>query len=455
MNRRPNIIVFFTDQQRHDTTGAHGCELGLTPNFDWLASCGTHVANSFTCQPVCAPARASLQTGVYATQHGVWRNGCRPDPALPMLGTLFREGGYDTAYIGKWHLVPHQHHGPVPADGRGGYDYWLAANLLEFVSGPYDTRLWDADNVERRLPGYRVDAICDAAIRYIAARENAQRPYFLFVSLLEPHHQNHTDNYPAPAGYEDRYRNAALPPDLLALGGTSAQHWPGYCGLVKRCDEALGRLLDVLRSRGELEDTVVLYTADHGCHFKTRNREYKRSCHDASMRVPTALWGGPWVGGGRVDNLVSILDLPPTLLETAGIPIPSHMMGRSLLRRREPGWPDEVFAQISESETARVVRTRRWKYSVRVDERDASGNWVSRRSSDRYVDDCLYDLEADPWELTNLAGMPPYRQVVDDLRQRLHRCMRTAGEAEVTIGDAPPIEPFQRKPEFRGGSNVT
>lgn len=457
MSARPNIIVFFTDQQRHDTTGAHGSTLGLTPNFDWMAKHGTHVQNSFTCQPVCAPARSCLQTGVYASETGVWKNGYRPHAHLKMLGTYFSEAGYDTGYIGKWHLVPHQYHGPVPPDGRGGYRHWLAANMLEFVSGPYETHLWDEENREHRLPGYRVDAMTDAAIRYIDQRAREKEPYFLFLSYLEPHHQNSSDDYPAPVGYAERHVTAPLPPDLQKLGGTAPQHWPGYCGMVKRCDEALGRIFDALRSLGQLDNTIVLFTSDHGCHFKTRNGEYKRSCHEASIRVPTAVWGSRFIGGGTLPQLVSLIDLPATLLDAAGIAVPSHFRGRSivpLLRGQPAVWPEDIFVQISESHTGRAVRTARWKYSVRLDQKDAQGKWVSQPSAEVYTDDFLYDLKADPWELTNLIGMPTFQPVVADLRGRLARHMQAAGEVAPRFVDAPPADPFQRQVEFHGGSGV-
>ena len=114
----PNIIVFFTDQQRWDTTGVHGNPLGLTPHFDRVAQGGTHMYNTFTCQPVCAPARSSLQTGLYATNTGVYRNGLTLDPNTKTLAYYFNQAGYHTGYIGKWHLAGYD---PVPAHQQGGY----------------------------------------------------------------------------------------------------------------------------------------------------------------------------------------------------------------------------------------------------------------------------------------------------------------------------------------------
>ncbi|MCB0120761.1 MAG: sulfatase-like hydrolase/transferase, partial [Caldilineaceae bacterium] len=350
------------------------------------------------------------------------------------LAHHFGEAGYATGYIGKWHLAAED---PVPQQARGGYDYWLASNLLEFTSGPYDLVMYDNDNQPVKLPGYRVDAQTDAAIRYIDAHQS--EPFFLFLSYIEPHHQNNLDDYPPPDGYRARYTGKAIPPDLAALGGATHAHLGGYYGMIKRLDEALGRLLDALKSLGILDDTIILFTSDHGCHFKTRNAEYKRSCHESSVRVPTFLAGPGFNGGGRLRQLVSLVDLPPTLLDAAGLPIPTSMQGRSilpLLRGEAADWPEEVFIQISEAQIGRAIRTTRWKYSVTVP--GASGS--SAPGSDRYVEEFLYDLEADPHELTNLIHQAAFAPVKAQLRERLIARMVAAGE------EAPMIEPAADEP---------
>ncbi|GAB2570728.1 sulfatase-like hydrolase/transferase [Gracilibacillus alcaliphilus] len=446
-NRKPNVIVFFTDQQRWDTTGIHGNPLDLTPNFDRMAREGTHIYHSFTCQPVCAPARACLQTGRYATENGVFRNGISLDRVETTLAAYFKEAGYQTGYIGKWHLADQE---PVPKEQRGGYEEWLGSNALELCSDAYDTVLYNDDNETTKLPGYRVDAMTDEVIRFIDRHQ--EDPFFLFVSYLEPHHQNHLDSYPAPDGYEERYTGKWSPADLSALGGTSAQHLGGYYGMVKKLDEALGRVRDGLKSLQMDEHTIILYTSDHGCHFKTRNSEYKRSCHDSSLRVPTALVGPGFNGGGQVKELVSLIDLPPTLLGAAGISVPNHMQGRSvlsLLAHTDTDWPQEIFYQISESQVGRGIRTSRWKYSVSAPKKDS---W-NDSYSDTYEEEFLYDLHADPHELNNIIQLDAFHHVKSELKQKLlDRIAAIEGKNPEIISAAE--EPSgQRAMEIRAGSD--
>jgi arylsulfatase A-like enzyme len=436
---RPNVVVFFTDQQRWDTTGAHGNPLDLTPNFDRMTAEGTHVRYAFTPQPVCGPARACLQTGLYATQVGCFLNGIALPPDTQTLAHYFGAAGYQTGYIGKWHLADAD---PVPERQRGGYRYWLASNALEFTSEPYHTVMYDNASRPVTLPGYRVDALTDAAIRFIDAHK--AQPFYLFVSYLEPHFQNHVDDYPPPDGYRKRYAGRWVPPDLAVLGGTTHQHLGGYFGMVKRLDEAFGRLRDALKSLQLTDNTIVLFTSDHGCHFKTRNAEYKRSCHESSIRVPMALCGPGFDGGGQVRELISLMDLPPTLLDAAGLPVPARMQGRSmlpLLRRQPAVWPDDIFVQISEDHVGRAVRTHRWKYAVSAPDRNPGAD----AGSDHYVEACLYDLEYDPYEQCNLVGYESHSAVSARLRERLCNRMAEAGESVPVIAPAPPVHGGQRR----------
>ena len=439
-----NVVVFMTDQQRWDTCGFHGNPLGLTPNLDRAAANGTDLHLCFTCQPVCGPARAVLQSGVYPTQNGTFTNG-RPLPNDSVtLATLFADAGYRTGYIGKWHLAADKcvmpdgtvtFDGRVSADSRCGYQYWLASNVLEGTSDSYRTRMYDNDCKPVDLPGYRSDAVTDAAIRYIDA--NKESPFFLFVSYIEPHFQNHLDNYPAPDGYTTPYISRWTPPDLQALGGTSAQHLPGYYGMVKRLDDGYGRIRDALKSLNLSDNTIVLFITDHGCHFKTRNDEYKRSGHESSIRIPCVLTGPGFDGGGRIRSLVSLIDLPPTLLDAANVPVPEHFQGKSvcpLVHDKKAQWRDDMFVQISEASTSRAIRTSRFKYIVTALDIDP---WAQTGDSAVYTETELYDLQADPYELNNLIGYKSHTKVTDVLRKRLLARMAEAGEAVPEIIKAP------------------
>lgn len=420
-----NVIFFFTDQQRYDTTGAAHNPCGLTPNFDRMASYGTFAEYAFTPQPVCGPARAVLQTGKYATTTGNYRNGVVLPREHKTMADYFNEAGYDTGYIGKWHLAEGRH--AVPKEQRGGYQWWLGANSLEHTSTAYDTLVYDNDNQPVKLPGYRVDALTDAAIRYIDKEKDSEKPFFLFLSFLEPHFQNCFDDFPAPDSYK-HLPSGYMPPDLGSLKGTAWEHLGGYYGMVKRLDEALGRIQDALKSLGMEENTILVFSTDHGCHFKTRNAEYKRSCHESSIRIPLAFYGGPFTGGGRLREKVSLVDLAPTLLDACGIRVPDDMQGRSVMPwvRREVTSPShkDIFIQISESQVGRAIRTDRWKYAVEALDKHP----IQDSGSTEYTETFLYDLEHDPYELHNLIHSKAHEKICLVLAEKLKKCMAEAGE---------------------------
>ncbi len=450
MNKsKPNVVVFLTDQQRWDTSSLHNNPMDLMPNFERLAKEGTHFANSFTPQPVCGPARSCIQTGCYATTTDVYING-RPFPNhLPSLASYFNEAGYNTGYIGKWHLggtpfsSDRDKQIPVPEKYQGDYKYWLGCDLLEFTSREYDTRLFDKKGKEVKLPGYRVDALCDEAIRFID-REKAN-PFFLFLSFLEPHHQNTSDNYPSPDVYKNKYdNNIYIPKDLLTLRGSSPYQLSDYYSLVKKIDDSLGRVMDAIKSLNLDDNTIVLFATDHGNHFKTRNEEYKRSCHESSIRIPIAAKGGVFNNGGTFIHLFSLVDIAPTLLDACGIEQKVEMEGHSavpIINRESTEWEDIAFVQISESIVGRAIRTNRWKYCVEDKTIDSKEN----KNSKNYTESFLYDLEADPYELVNLVGMDVYREVSDKLKKTLLNKIEEIEGYKPNIKNAPLIStPGQR-----------
>ena len=196
MKQRQNIVFFFSDQQRADTLGCNGQPLPVTPRLDRFAcEDAVNFASAFTPQPVCGPARAMLQTGLYPTQTGCYRNAVSLPLNQKTLARYLREAGYRVAYVGKWHLASDEEENhyetiAVPAERRGGYDdYWMAADVLEFTSHGYGGYIFDKDGNKLDFTGYRTDCLTDYAVRYIEEYED-EKPFFLMISHIEPHHQN-------------------------------------------------------------------------------------------------------------------------------------------------------------------------------------------------------------------------------------------------------------------------
>lgn len=444
-DKRPNILFYFSDQQRPDTIGCYGQALPVTPRLDQLAKEGVRFARAFTPQPVCGPARAMIQTGVYPTATGCFRNGIALPRDRRTLAMYLEAAGYDTGYVGKWHLasdknVPGREDTnfatrPIPPDLRGGYTgFWRASDVLEFTSHGYDGYVYDEHMNRRDFTGYRTDCITDFALEYIE-KQQGEKPFFLMVSHIEPHHQNDRGHYEGPKGSKERFAGFQVPADLHGLPGDYMEEYPDYLGCCASLDENLGRIIDALKEKGIYENTVILYTSDHGSHFRTRNRDdhlngfddYKRSCHDSCLQVPLIM-AGPGVAMGRVaEEVVSTAGITKTILALAGIEAGDEMAGENLaaIGNGEQGVCDnEAFAQISESRVGRCLRTERYLYSVY-----APGKHGNREmESDVYHGDFLYDLEDDPYQRNNLIDATEYRGVRLELAQRLLRQMAKAGE---------------------------
>ena len=414
---RPNVLVFFTDQQRWDSVGLHGNPLDLTPNLDRLARRGTHLPNAFTPQPVCAPTRACLQTGLYPTTSGIFRNHLPLSPrhAEPWLITSARRATTPlTSASGIWPIETRSR-----PDQRGGYDSWLAANILEFCSDAYDTVLYDEQERAVRSPGYRVDA---------------------------PWRRGH----PIHRGPSGR---AVLPVPLVS--GAAPPEPPGCLSRARRLRRAVRRTLDAAGSRGagRLGSAAPGRLLGHGqatgrdaraaarraqepvAARRHRGRLHQRPrlpLQDPQQRVQALLPRclDPRARSrcrGRASTVVarcaswsvsSICRRRCWTRRACRSPGDAGPLDRAArTRRRQPTGRSEVFIQISESQVGRAIRTERWKYSVSAPDVDA---W-DESASDRYVEEFLYDLEADPHELTNLAGIPAFREVADVLRRALDR----------------------------------
>lgn len=440
--RRPNIVIYHSDQFRWDFLGANGLNSSThTPNLDALAAEGTNFTHAVTNQPVCAPSRSVLVTGCYATNTGVWHNslGLRQD--LPTIATELRKAGYTANYIGKWHLAPGSEAlgggpGYVRPEHRGGFlDLWEASNELEFTSHPYYGTIWDRDGKELTFQDeYRVDFLTDRAEKFL--RQKQDKPFLLVISQLEPHQQNDLQRMVAPKGSADRFIDAFVPADLRDFPGDWHKQLPDYYGACESIDASVGRLRNVLEEEGLADNTIFVFMSDHGCHFMTRNQEYKRSTHNSSLRVPLLIDGPGFESTRQIQEVVGIVHIAPTLLDAAGVPVPASMQGRSFLplvhdAKARAAWPNCELIQISESMTGRAIRTRDWTYCIA----DPTG-MTDQPTSTNYHEYQMYDQRNDPHELVNLAGRKEYRAIADALSRELKKQIAASGEAEPEIAPA-------------------
>lgn len=437
--RRPNIIVYLADQFRADFVGANGENpTTRTPNLDAMAARGTNFSGAICNQPVCSPSRSILMTGRYATETGVWHNARPIDPALPTLAGELRKAGYSANLIGKWHLAPSTEaegggRGYVKPDYRGGFlDMWEGANEFEWTTHPYEGTIFDADGKEITFKDeYRVDFVTDRAERFL--RQKHDKPFLLYVSQLEPHFQNDVKRFVGPKGSAERFANPFVPNDLKPLPGNWQSELPDYYGCCEAIDKSVGHLRKVLEETQLDDNTIFVFTSDHGCHFMTRNEEYKRSPHNSSIRIPLIAQGPGFDNAMRLDEVIGNINIMPTLLQAAGLTVPSSVKGRSFLPlttkpEARRAWPNRELIQISESMTARALRTKDWTYCVI----DTEGR-RQQEFADKYIEYQMYSQSADPFEQVNLVGRKEFKEKATELRIELKQLMTAAGEPPAEI----------------------
>jgi arylsulfatase A-like enzyme len=439
-SQRPNIVVIFSDQFRWDCIGAAGLNpMGLTPNLDAMAARGTMFSNAICAQPVCAPARASILTGQYPSKHGVWQNGVTMNPNAVTLASMLRQAGYTANHIGKWHLAGSEDDaarviGPVSPKYRGGFlDLWQSSNVLESSSHPYEGDLFDNDGKAMHFKDiYRMDFMTDLAQKFLRS-SSAKSPFLLTVSYLEVHHQNDIDAFVPPKEYAGKYKDFWVPPDLRPLPGSWPHQLADYYGCVAKMDETVGTIRKTLVETGLDQNTIVMFISDHGCHFRTRNTEYKRSPHESSIHVPLIFEGPGFNRRGVVPEIVSHVDLAPSLLTAVGLPIPASMQGHNfmpLIERKTEGWRNEAYFEMSEFVTGRGLRTPQYTYAAMAPK---VPSWKPINGADTYFEYMMYDNLADPYQHVNLAGRATHQDQADKLRARLTERIFEASGTKATV----------------------
>ncbi len=472
---RPNLLFLITDQQQTATV-APGSPC-LTPHLDALAAHGTQFSRCYAPNPICSPSRASLFTGLLPHSHGMVdvTHAVPPYraellPGLPMWPQMLQAAGYRTAYFGKWHV---ERTNRLEQFGFDAYDVDRYHQLQGLVERPGSMQ----PRGVVRQPGYRdfllygvVDEPVKATpewtlyqdgVRFLrqAARQPDQ-PWALFLSSEAPH-----DPYVAPRSYYERYNPASLPRPASFdddLAGRPAIYrriqrvWQGldwaqaaeattcYYALCSLLDDMIGGLLAELTALDLAENTVVVFTSDHGDYLGAHRLFLKGiPAFEEAYRVPLILAGPGIPAGRRVDQVVSLLDLPLTLTELL---LGQHFSGEGrsltpLLAGHAADWPNEAYAEMQGQRFAyqqRIVWRERWKYVFNT-----------------FDEDELYDLASDPHELRNLAADPGHRSMLEAMAWRMWRWVADTGDDNMLQAQYGMFRFAPVGPEMRGVKRET
>lgn len=422
---RPNLLFVFADQWRAQAIGYAGNRDVQTPRLDRLASESVVYTTAVSNCPVCSPFRASLITGRYPLTHGVFLNDLQLNTEAVSFAQVYKEAGYKTGYIGKWHLDGNGRKSYIPPERRQGFDYW---KVLE-CTHDYNHSVYYAGNDTRQRvwPGYDAIAQTDDAIHYLHRKAEDRQPFTLFLSWGSPHAPYRT----GPKELLETYDQTplSLRENIPAEDKEMAQKTTaGYYAHITALDGCMGKLLDTLESTGLERNTIVVFTSDHGDMLHSRGELKKQRPWDESIRIPFIVrcptaWG---TKPKTIEAPISVPDIMPTVLGLSRLDIPTSCEGQDLseeILSDHPAPEDRAalimcpspFGQWARSHGGkeyRGVRTRRYTYT-----RDLNGPWL------------LYDNQEDPFQQTNLIGNPDYSRLQEQLDQQLQTLLTQTGDA--------------------------
>jgi arylsulfatase A-like enzyme len=415
---RPNVLIVMPDQMRGMALGCRENPDVKTPNLDRLASQGLLLRRMFANTPVCCPARANILTGTYAHKNGMVANDLRLRESKTTLAEILEEQGYRTGYVGKWHLDG----GPrlpgfiPPGPRRQGFQFWAANECSHQHFKPTYFRDTETPITEDR---FEPEVWTDRAIEFLQQKDDA--PFFLMVSMGPPH-----DPYGAPEGYEALYDPAKLtmrPNWVTGTTNSGREQIARYYAAITAIDDQVGRLLKALDDSGQADNTIVFFLSDHGDMLGSHGKYLKRKPWEESIRVPGIVRYPAKLKPGRIsDVLFTHVDMAPSLLTLCGVPVPGEMQGTDLsgvlLGKDETG-PESAYFQIfvpfagDESPLPwRGVRTANAMYA-----RTEKSPWL------------LYDLDADPYEQTNLIDDPAHAALRDQMDAQVLSWMKRVGDS--------------------------
>lgn len=440
-NTAPNIIVVLVDDMRWDEFGAAGHNYIQTPHIDRLAREGILFKNAFCTTPLCSPSRASFLTGQYPHANGIIDNTARNEQSHRLLTfpRVLDSMGYETAFVGKWHMGNDD-------SPRPGFDHWVGLKGQGEALNP----ALNIDGTPQNIPGYVTDILVDYSLRFIGKPRTT--PFMLYLShkALHPNILQRDDGSSSNIGEggfvaADRHKgtykekvfqrrpNAFLPPldkpalmrkigDLPPLSpetATSEQTIRERAEMLMAVDEGLGRIFSMLDSIGQLNNTILVFAGDHGYWYGEHCLdEERRLAYEEAIRIPLLIRYPPKIKAGSTSNQMALsIDVAPTLLELAGQQPGSHIQGRSLIPLFEgtvPDWrtsflieyySDTVFPRIVNM-GYQAIRNERYKYI----------HYLELPGMDE-----LYDLQADPYELKNIIGDTASQAILQEMRMELEK----------------------------------
>ncbi|MEM7533961.1 MAG: sulfatase [Chloroflexota bacterium] len=429
---KPNVIFVFADQWRYQATGFAGDPNVQTPNLDKLAASSLNFTNAISGMPVCCPARSSLLMGQYPGRHGVFMNDVSvhdnrtigsnqggPNQGTVSLAEAFADAGYDTAYVGKWHVDGHGRSNYIPRKRRLGFDFWMA---LECTHNYNDSRYYAGDD-DTQLVWNGYDAECQTRVVQQYIREHSQgNPYLMLLSWGPPHAPYDTapERYQAMFNPDELTLHPNVPPEAEEK---ARRDLAGYYAHIVALDDLLGELLQTIEESGQADNTLFVFWSDHGDMLGSHGNIKKQQPWEESLHVPLlmrcpALFGEE---GQTVDGIINTPDLMPTLLGLCDIDVPASVQGidyAPYLQGSTTAPADAVliscfqpFGQWSRAVGGREyrgVRTERYTYARGLD-----GPWL------------LYDNQTDPYQLENRINEPAMGDVQAMLDTKLNELLAT------------------------------
>ena len=420
----PNVLILLTDQWRAQATGYAGDPNVRTPHIDSLAALSVNFKNAVSGMPVCSPFRASLLTGQRPLTHGVFMNDVQLDTNAVTMAKVFAKEGYDTGYIGKWHLDGHGRLQNVrPGKRRQGFEFWKGNECThDYNQSVY----YDNDDPRRKIwEGYDTFAQTDAALAYMKEKEFSENPFLMLVSYGTPHAPYHT----APEEYRNRFD-----PEKIVLHKNVPDHMKeqakkdlaGYYAHIAALDDMIGKVIDNLKETGQFENTIIVFTADHGDLLGSHGAYKKQQPYEESARVPMLYYLPEKlkIATGTREALMNSEDILPTLLGLCDIQIPDTVEGinyRGYLEGKEQIgnatllYCVQPFGQWNRVKHGgreyRAIKTKQYTYA-----RDLNGPWL------------LFDNSKDPYQMNNLIGIDAFVALQDDLEKQLAQRLKEIGD---------------------------